>query len=351
MRLKYIQKIYAPIQFELEREDREGQLVSIVMPIHNQENKIAKIIESVSANLTNPTEFIILDDYSSDNSYINAKKALVNIFQNNYLISKVTILKSKLPLFETLSDAILFELANSEFIIEIQADMEIVERGFDSKLIRFLSKDPELALISGRGIHKIEKIRKLYLNSIGACDGLSDKLFKHLLKVFLILLRNLLPSTMRDKIFKTNNSQKIKFSGVALPGIYPSYDDFHGLAGRLDQAINYAVPNEILSKELIYYGETVMRGPLAIRKIQYSLVGGLDFKSFFQGFDDHDLCVRIRKLGFKVAYVPIGFLSPYEEGTGRAKKKTLGLLFYAFHACRIQFFRKKSSLYKEILLP
>ena len=229
--------------------------------------------------------------------------------------------------------------------------MEIVERGFDSKLIRFLSKDPELALISGRGIHKIEKIRKLYLNSIGACDGLSDKLFKHLLKVFLILLRNLLPSTMRDKIFKTNNSQKIKFSGVALPGIYPSYDDFHGLAGRLDQAINYAVPNEILSKELIYYGETVMRGPLAIRKIQYSLVGGLDFKSFFQGFDDHDLCVRIRKLGFKVAYVPIGFLSPYEEGTGRAKKKTLGLLFYAFHACRIQFFRKKSSLYKEILLP
>ena len=72
MRLKYIQKIYAPIQFELEREDREGQLVSIVMPIHNQENKIAKIIESVSANLTNPTEFIILDDYSSDNSYINS---------------------------------------------------------------------------------------------------------------------------------------------------------------------------------------------------------------------------------------------------------------------------------------
>jgi GT2 family glycosyltransferase len=71
----------------------------------------------------------------------------------------------------------------------------------------------------------------------------------------------------------------------------------------------------------IWFGESVMRGPLILDVEKYIEIGGLNTKAFFQGNDDHDLSLRAIRKGWRVGFTPIHYSSPLSLGIARRKRK------------------------------
>jgi glycosyltransferase involved in cell wall biosynthesis len=132
---------------------------SIVTPIYNQEKIITRNIESVINNMTEKNfELILIVDACSDNT----KKILLSFFQNsmnNPLLTNVLLIESKIPLFETSADNVGFYCSRGDYIIEIQADMNIKEKGFNMKLLKPFLKLGTVIGVSGRGCHDLSVIR------------------------------------------------------------------------------------------------------------------------------------------------------------------------------------------------
>jgi hypothetical protein len=129
---------------------------SIVIPIHNQENIITKNIISILNNTTEKLyELILILDSCSDNSEIKLLNLLQNnlIFKKYTLLNKILILKSEIPLFETSADNLGFYCSTGEYILEIQADMEMTNYGYNMKLLIPFLKNNEIIGISGRCCH------------------------------------------------------------------------------------------------------------------------------------------------------------------------------------------------------
>lgn len=131
---------------------------SIVTPIYNQEKIISKNIESVINNVTEKNfEIILIIDACSDDT----KKILLSFFQNplnNKLLTNILIIESKIPLFETSADNVGFYASRGDYIIEIQADMNIKEKGFNMKLLTPFLKLDNVIGISGRCCHDLSVI-------------------------------------------------------------------------------------------------------------------------------------------------------------------------------------------------
>ena len=102
-------------------------------------------------------ELILIVDACSDNT----KKILLSFFQNpmnNPFLTNVLLIESKIPLFETSADNVGFYCSRGDYIIEIQADMNIKEKGFNMKLLKpFLKLDTVIG-VSGRCCHDLSTI-------------------------------------------------------------------------------------------------------------------------------------------------------------------------------------------------
>lgn len=132
---------------------------SIVTPIYNQEKIITRNIESVINNMTEKNfELILIVDACSDST----KKSLLSFFQNpinNVLLTNAIIIESKIPLFETSADNVGFYCSRGDYIIEIQADMNIKEKGFNMKLLKPFQKLDNVIGVSGRCCHDLSVIK------------------------------------------------------------------------------------------------------------------------------------------------------------------------------------------------
>ena len=140
-------------------KNNENTFFSIVIPIHNQESIINKNILSILNNTSEKTfELILILDSCSDNSEIN----LLNLLQNNFifekyiLLTKILILKSEIPLFETSADNLGFYCSQGEYILEIQADMEMTDYGYNMKLLKPFLNNDRIIGISGRCCHNFQ---------------------------------------------------------------------------------------------------------------------------------------------------------------------------------------------------
>lgn len=137
------------------KNSEELPYFSIVMPIHNQENIIIKHIQSIIHCIINITyEFIFIIDACSDNS----EKYLLDFFEKfhkNEVLS-ILIIKSDIPLFETRCDNIGFICSKGKYILEMQADMEMIEVGFNEKLVKPFLKHENIIAISGRCCHSFD---------------------------------------------------------------------------------------------------------------------------------------------------------------------------------------------------
>lgn len=143
----------SPIQILLNSKyNEETPFFSIVVPIYNQESLIVKHVQSIIDNTTEKLyELILILDSCSDNTEQNLLSWI--ICKKPPLLTKILILKSEQPLFETAADNLGFFCSRGKYILEIQADMEMTERGYNMKLLKPFLQNRLLIGISGRCCH------------------------------------------------------------------------------------------------------------------------------------------------------------------------------------------------------
>jgi len=117
------------------------------MPIHNQSSILPHILNSLVRNTSGTFELIAIIDGCTDDS-----ESIVRTFPFN---CPVTIIVNPSGLFETSCDNQGFKAARGEFIIEIQADMEMTTAGYNELLCRPLEVFPDLIAVSGRCCHTL----------------------------------------------------------------------------------------------------------------------------------------------------------------------------------------------------
>jgi len=135
---------------------------SIVIPIHNQSTIIKQNIESILKKKKSKLyELILILDACSDNT----EQVLLDWykyfdFDTYNLVVNILILKSEIPLFETSADNLGFYCSSGEYCLEIQADMEMTDYGYNMKLLQPFLLNENIIGISGRCGHS-------FMNSLG----------------------------------------------------------------------------------------------------------------------------------------------------------------------------------------
>ncbi len=297
---------------------------------------------SVIDCLEQAAELLMIDDCSTDSS-MNVLLNSLNSLSNSQLsrLTSIKIFQNKSAKYETYCDAFLFKQSNSPYIIEIQADMQINQKGFDLKLVEALKALPDLIAVSARGVEPIPGVVEGYAKTLGTDRAHSKSMMSYL---FSRIKYQILSGT------RTSESTNPKALNAQLTNPYlESMDsDFSstGYAGRIASKINLPIDEEYSKKRILYVGGTIMRGPIAIDKMKYLEVGGLNTKSYFQGYDEHELFIKAKIMfGYRVAFTPINFSSPLEDGSSR-KRRTLSSELQIFNQLlRISKARKNSILW------
>jgi glycosyltransferase involved in cell wall biosynthesis len=324
----------------------ESPIISVVVPIFDQETIILRHLQAIIQCMSKPFELILINDASSDNTDIQIRKFLEWSDSNNGTCSQVKYFKNLWPWFETRCDDFGIREAKCSYVLEIQADMLIKQKGFDDILLDLMEKDSSLLALSGRGTHKFDLIKK----SIAMQNGseVPDEIFstKYIKKVkykfikeinLLCGYKNLNNANITDNPnhFENQNLNQIKTK------IFPNSDDFKlsgsaGFLGTLVELLPYdnsSFMNDLIESESkrIWYGETVMRGPLMINRRLYLAVGGFNTNGFYLGNDDHDLFVRSRRYDYRVGFTPLKFASPLILGNARKKRKVKSKIWSKIH--------------------
>jgi glycosyltransferase involved in cell wall biosynthesis len=152
---------------------------SIIIPIYNQENIIQQNLQSILNNTSNKLyEIILILDCCSDTTELMTITFINNISIKLYpLVTKILLLKSNTPLFETSADNLGCVCSQGEYILEIQADMEMTEYGYNMKLLAPFTLNENIIGISGRCCHSFDEtegIGKLGLNITKNLDELPN---------------------------------------------------------------------------------------------------------------------------------------------------------------------------------
>lgn len=291
--------------------------VTVVLPVFNQETLVGRVLESLSRCMSGDWELIVIDDSSEDKSLESILTACRNLPWGDQLCS-IKVFQSKSQLFETACDDYGFSIAEAPVIIELQADMVIEDPGFDRRLEMIFIEFPDALLISGRGVETFQQAYSDFISKGGATVSRGSTPALHLINTgFAILTRPI------KHLFSFPRAASIPPEHETLSIVLPTQEEFKslGMAGRLGKLIDEEIDSRV-GHRMVWFGDTVMRGPLAIRRSSLESIGGLDATSFFLGYDDHDLCLRAAYAGLKVGFHPVGFSSPESWGASR-KRRTL----------------------------
>jgi glycosyltransferase involved in cell wall biosynthesis len=296
--------------------------VSIVIPFFNRQKDLKKNLDQLMSVLTIPFELILINDSSEDETLEELLEWQQAQSSSSHVLVDISLYGSSMQQFETRCDAFGILQSRSNLVLEIQADMYIVEKGFDQRLVDSISSSNDFIAISGRGCHTFEEVYDSFQSSMGAATFDNMSFLGFLSNRFLAFMRLLVRGQEGVKNqFLAEASDQFEFTELDnLP--FPSLEIFQlsGKAGKLGQLINSDLKTPDSLSRLIWIGETVMRGPLLIEKNKYLELGGFNIESFFLGYDEHDLFLRASLVGYRCGYVPIDFLSPLKSGTSRARR-------------------------------
>jgi len=134
---------------------KEKIVYSIVTPVYNQENIIEKNLKSYIEKTVDFFEIIIILDSCSDNTKQNILHFISNYKTTHDNFVQIKILESPEPLFETKCDNIGFKLAEGDYLLEIQADMEMTELGYNIHLSKPFNILTNVIAVSGRCGHNL----------------------------------------------------------------------------------------------------------------------------------------------------------------------------------------------------
>ena len=129
---------------------------SVVMPIHNQEKIIQRVLSSVADMTLGFYELILILDGCTDGTRERVLEWVELLNVPTYLV-RIHILENPVGIFETSCDNQGFILSRGEYIVEVQADMAILTFGYNILLTSPLVQYRDLIAISGRCCHGINK--------------------------------------------------------------------------------------------------------------------------------------------------------------------------------------------------
>lgn len=305
-------------------------LVTLVVPVFNQETRICEVIDGLAANLSTPARIILIDDGSEDESLkaiISASFGAVHKYKNKHL--EFEIYRYQTSVFETQCDRFGLSLVKTRYAIEVQADMVLLDESFDSRLIHAMQTNEDVLFVSGRGVEKLGPVLERYWTTLGA-DVASVANFRTYVfkRVMSLLFANL--------VKKTGNMNAAGRTLTPPEEIFPSSEEFEktGQAGQLGHLVDSPLP-ENFDKSKLWVGETVMRGPLAIDMDKYRKLGGFDHTRFFLGYDEHSLVALGANMGYRVGYCPVRFSAPLSVGSTRSKRSLKSEFLIALNLLRI----------------
>ncbi len=324
--------------------------ISVVMPIFDQEQIVYKHLMSLCDNMVEPFELIVIDDASTDTTYSEIIRFLGKYNWKESSCVRIYFVANLWPWFETRCDDYAIRLASSKYVLEIQADMLIREMGFDRKLIELLKSDSSNFALSARGVHTFTELNDELDNQNRGTRVMDFPLFRKIYFKLIYVKNKYLSQNLISKKIGEAEYEKSMESVSRFAEIFPDINEFSnsgraGFLGTHIESLPYSGTNDTLVKVRansgrIWYGETVMRGPLILDRDKYLELGGFNTEQFFLGNDDHDLNLRIRDYGYKVGFTPIEFASPLTLGNSRKKPKLTSKIWRRVH----RFARRKKLL-------
>ena len=325
-------------------------LISVVVPIHNQEKNIQKHLKSIVDEMHYPFELLLVNDASNDRTEDENMNFISKV--KNSKMTNIFYFKTFWPWYETKCDDFAIRKSAGKYIIEIQSDMLISEPNFDKKLIDALETDESLFAISARGTCNLKRVYTACVN-----EERRGSLSAALLKLYYRQFRKNIASfrTASKVSYKTH---QVDFENV-VEKIFPhdNLAEQETEAGFLDLLIQL-LPYEdetYISKNIkknlgkVWIGETIMRGPLIFERERYLRIGGLNTEAFFLGHDDQELVLKAKQFGYKVGFSPIRFSSPLSLGSTRAEKRLSSKTWNVIHGHARKKQYKDSFLYKTSL--
>jgi glycosyltransferase involved in cell wall biosynthesis len=245
--------------------------ISAIVPVFNKEKIITIMLDKLIESLTLDYELIIIDDASTDNS-----KEIIN----NYLKYKNVnhlFISTTVPIFETGCDNLGFFLAAGSYLLEVQSDIIINDKGFDKRMISALDNN-KFCSVSGRSCHSWFDLLD------------RNKKITNILKFY---------SPLSLILFGTG---AVGYVGKKL------YD------GGLTKGLMHSD---------VYHADTNCRGPWLTSKSLLNEIGPFNTNNFFLGFDDHDFNLRGSKLGYRAGFTPV--LQTCDKNNSSSFKKKEGI--------------------------
>lgn len=139
---------------------------SVVMPVHNQEAIIQRVLRSVTDMTLGYYELILILDGCTDRTRERILEWVGLLNVPNYLV-RIHILENPQGIFETSCDNQGFTLARGKYIVEVQADMVVLTFGYNILLSSPLEQYSDLIAVSGRCCHAINQSVGMHAGKLG----------------------------------------------------------------------------------------------------------------------------------------------------------------------------------------
>ncbi len=136
---------------------------SVVMPVHNQAGIIIRNLNSLIVNVAGTFELFIICDACTDGtleavrSWVDALPA--NLYMRDILLFSIVLIDQSTPVFETTADNMGFLLARGRYVLEVQADMRMIQYGFNRQLEKAFATGDDVFAVSGRCAHNYSGIQ------------------------------------------------------------------------------------------------------------------------------------------------------------------------------------------------
>jgi glycosyltransferase involved in cell wall biosynthesis len=134
----------------------EKPIYSIVTPIYNQETIIVKNVNSIIEKTDDFFEIILILDFCFDKTEENLLNYLDSLHNTRENLIQIRVFKnSEKPLFETKCDNLGFRVSLGIYCLEIQADMEMIEKAYNLQLEKPFKMFENIIAVSGRCAHNL----------------------------------------------------------------------------------------------------------------------------------------------------------------------------------------------------
>lgn len=181
--------------------------LSVVIPIHNQEQIIRAVLDSVLEMTVGTYELILILDGCTDTTPQIVAEWIDTTPRPSGLV-EIQCITNEHGLFETSCDNQGFRLAKGDYIVEVQADMKILTFGYNVLLTSPLKQYPDMIAVSGRCCHRLNDSPGTNVGKLGAkAEHPHETLqsFDNYGKVFLSHTANRGPLAIRTSMLRELN--------------------------------------------------------------------------------------------------------------------------------------------------